>query len=208
MKFGAFSLKILVIISFLLCFTTYLNATIIYDESSSGDLSSERGSPEFDFGIGINTILGSDAIGDNLYDLDQFLFNISPGTQLVSVTYSFGNLNLFGSISNVHSDYRLRDEAASYITTENTIQILTSSSQPGASPVSLFEDVLSLGEGSYNWMNSGYGWGGSSSTDDNVSWDYIIDFQVAALNTVPEPATMMLFGIGLLGLTGVSRRKK
>jgi hypothetical protein len=32
--------------------------------------------------------------------------------------------------------------------------------------------------------------------------------EVAYTNPVPEPTTILLFGIGLLGLAGVSRKKK
>ena len=45
---------------------------------------------------------------------------------------------------------------------------------------------------SINDSNDGDNWGGMSLN----------------VNPVPEPATMMLFGIGLLGLAAVSRRKK
>ncbi|MBU1195557.1 MAG: PEP-CTERM sorting domain-containing protein [Proteobacteria bacterium] len=49
-------------------------------------------------------------------------------------------------------------------------------------------------------------WGSSLTPGSNYGEYQIFRTQVNA--PVPEPATMMLFGIGLLGLAGVSRRKK
>lgn len=53
-----------------------------------------------------------------------------------------------------------------------------------------------------NFENTGGGIGPMWALDDIVLTENV------GTNPVPEPATMLLFGVGLLGLTGIYRRKK
>ncbi len=57
------------------------------------------------------------------------------------------------------------------------------------------------------WVGFTSGTGADWGNHDIVSWEYR-DFFEPIDNTVPEPTTMILFGFGLLGLAGISRRKK
>ncbi len=170
--------------------TIGLASLLNYDETIDGDLTGFTRSILY-LDNGVNVISGSAEFSINATDSDAFSIVIPSGSQLVSVNYSFDNINKSGST--LTSSYFLRDQSDTFISSG------TANISPGISPVSFFSSALPLASDSYRMGHS------MSYSGSGGSWDYVFTFEVTP---VPLPATLWLFGSGLLGLIGISRRKQ
>ena len=169
-----------------------------YSETVDGDIS---GSVEFALDTGLNTINGSTSFDtDGATDWDDFLFSVPVGSTVDSIVYSFTNTNFTGDLTYLGVNPSL------YIDVSGDLQFLGYNGYidlfSSSSPVSLFTSLMPLSQSRYE-LSEAIAW--YTAEHGAASWDYTKSIYISA---IPVPATVWLFGSGLIGLVGIARRRK
>ena len=187
----------------------WANATVIYDELSDGDLGSND-TENLILGIGVNIIKGSSFYTVTAgRDWDDFLFTLGPGMTLDSINYIFSEVSLLSETASLYTYYTLYENnyglnGGTLLGSEVGLQIT------GSSPVSMFSSSFPLSiANTYAMDNTAMGGGGGSIENVGGSWNYEFQINVSSsAEPIPEPATILLLGTGLVGAAGAARRKK
>jgi|GEM_PF-6666124 len=170
---------------------------LTYSEDISGDLNGTNIGP---LDVGDNTVTGNFYVDDieGGSDFDVFSFQINSGENLTSIVFnvlglSYNDANTqYGTYA--HAAPLLHDLTHSISYEIIDIDLLSAGSV-------IFYPGMVFGEGSYRLHYSSL----SISPGDAFDCDYNFTLTVAP---VPEPATLLLFGSGLLGLAATRIRRK
>lgn len=175
--------------------TAPVHAAFTYDEGVSGDIDYDTDFNFFTFELGSNTITGHTFFTDVADDFDVFEFDLAPGTEVISITYAFSNVNPAGS-----GGFGLGMVSFIADLGEWEINVIDD-----ISPVSILDEILPLSDEISYFFNY-YLWLHDLGGPVGGSWDYTLTFEVGEATVIPVPAAVWLFASGLLGLVGIARR--
>ncbi|MDD2874317.1 MAG: PEP-CTERM sorting domain-containing protein [Azoarcus sp.] len=180
-------------------------AGLVYDEAASGDFSNAPLSPTAlgPLAVGTSTVFGNllNTSPTEEDGLDVFSFVVAVGTEVSKILFGF-NASAYPGGANVY--------------------LVGGPNSAGTSLGSLNSSNASLTSGDDLFTNATFGFGGPL-TEGTYTFDlrgfgagmgldsYSLDFVVADLNapqTVPEPSSILLVGLGVLGLSAARARRR